>query len=330
MTLGVVPTEPATGFGYIQAGREIDDTGAFEVDRFVEKPNAELARDYVARGCLWNSGNFIFRADVMLSELESFAPEVLSAARVATERAEHDRDFIRLDTSAFASAPAISIDYAVMERTRRAAVLPVRYPWSDVGSWGALWEAAARDENGNALRGVVEVAQTRNSLVYSDHMLTAVVGVDDIVVVTERDAVLVTSRARSADIKDLVAAMRKKRRAEADEHTRVERPWGWYQRVDIGSRFQVKRICVKPGGRLSLQKHFHRAEHWVVVQGTAEVQVDDRVSMVRENEAVYLPMGAVHRLVNPGKIPLELIEVQVGSYTGEDDIVRMEDVYGRC
>jgi mannose-1-phosphate guanylyltransferase/mannose-6-phosphate isomerase len=209
-------------------------------------------------------------------------------------------------------------------------VLPVRFPWSDVGSWGALWDALPRDENGNALRGDVEVAETRNSLVQSDHMLTAVVGVDDIVVVAEPDVVLVTTRARSAKVKDLVASIRKKGRAEVDAHRRIDRPWGWFQRVDIGSRFQVKRIGVKPGGRLSLQKHFHRAEHWVIVQGTAEVQVNERVTIVGENEAVYLPMGAVHRLANPGRIPLELIEVQVGSYTGEDDIVRIDDVYGRC
>jgi mannose-1-phosphate guanylyltransferase/mannose-6-phosphate isomerase len=241
-----------------------------------------------------------------------------------------DAAVVTLGAEAFERSPSKSIDYAVMERTQRAAVLPVSYPWSDVGSWGALWEASPHDENGNALRGDVALSETHNSLVHSDHMLTAVVGVDDIVVVTEPDAVLVTTRARSAEVKGLVASLREKKRAEADEHMRTYRPWGWYQRVDLGKRFQVKRICVKPGGRLSLQKHFHRAEHWVVVQGAAEVQVDDRVTIVGENEAVYLPMGAVHRLANPGKIPLELIEVQIGSYTGEDDIVRMDDVYGRC
>jgi mannose-1-phosphate guanylyltransferase/mannose-6-phosphate isomerase len=330
MALGVVPTEPAVGFGYIRPGRAIENTGAFVIDAFVEKPNAKLAQEYIERGYVWNSGNFVFRADVMMAELERFAPQVLAAASAALERAQRDLDFVRLDADAFKAAPATSIDYAVMEHTKCAAVLPVRFPWSDIGNWGSLWDASPRDENGNALSGNVEVAETRNSIVQSEHMLTAVFGVEGVVVVTAPDAVLVTTRARSAEIKDLVASMRKKGRPEADEHIRIYRPWGWYQRVDIGSRFQVKRICVKPGGRLSLQKHFHRAEHWVVVQGTAEVQVDERVTIVSENEAVYLPLGSLHRLANPGRIPLELIEVQVGSYTGEDDIVRMDDVYGRC
>ncbi|MBX9823647.1 MAG: mannose-1-phosphate guanylyltransferase/mannose-6-phosphate isomerase [Xanthobacteraceae bacterium] len=330
MALGVIPTEPAAGFGYIRPGQAIDRTHAFAIDRFIEKPNTKLAQDYIESGYLWNSGNFVFRADVMLEELERFAPQILAGARAAVERAQHDLDFVRLDAKAFKTAPAISIDYAVMERTKRAAVLPVRYPWSDIGSWDTLWDASPRDENGNVLRGNVEIAATRNSLVRSEHMLTAVVGMNDVVVVTEPDAVLVTTRSRSAEVKDLLASMRKKGCSEADAHMRIDRPWGWYQRIDLGSRFQVKRIYVKPGGRLSLQKHFHRAEHWVVVHGTAEVQVDEKVAIVCENEAVYLPVGAVHRLANPGKIPLELIEVQVGSYTGEDDIVRMDDAYGRC
>lgn len=330
VALGVVPTEPAAGFGYIRPGQAIDGAEAFTVDRFVEKPNTKRAQEYIEAGYLWNSGNFVFRADVMIEELERFAPQILAATREALERAQHDFDFIRLDAEAFKTAPTTSIDYAVMEKTKRAAVLPVRYPWSDIGSWDTLWNASARDENGNVLRGNVEISATRNSLVKSEHMLTAVVGLDDVVVVTEPDAVLVMARSHSADVKNILASMRKKGYSEADEHTRVYRPWGWYQRIDLGSRFQVKRICVKPGGRLSLQKHFHRAEHWVVVHGTAEVQVDQRVTIVCENEAVYLPMGAVHRLANPGKIPLELIEVQVGSYTGEDDIVRVDDVYGRC
>lgn len=329
MALGVVPTEPAAGFGYIRPGQAIDNTGAFTIDSFVEKPNTKLARDYIEAGYLWNTGNFAFRADVMIEELERFAPRSLAAARKAVEHAQRDLDFVRLDAESYKTAPATSIDYAVMEKTKRAAVLPVRYPWSDIGSWDTLWEASPRDESGNALRGNVEIAATRNSLVRSEHMLTAVVGMDDVVVVTEPDAVLVTTRSRSAEVKGLLASMRKRGCPEADTHIRMYRPWGWYQRIDLGWRFQVKRICVKPGGRLSLQKHFHRAEHWVVVHGTAEVQVGERVTIVCENEAVYLPMGAVHRLANPGKIPLELIEVQVGSYTGEDDIVRMDDAYGR-
>jgi mannose-1-phosphate guanylyltransferase/mannose-6-phosphate isomerase len=329
MTIGIEPTEPAIGYGYIRPGRAIDNTGAFFVDKFVEKPNAELARQYVERGFLWNSGNFVFRAEVMLEELQRFAPQIASVAGAALNHAERDADFIRLDARTFETAVATSIDYAVMEQTKQAAVLPVRYPWSDVGNWNALWVASQRDENGNALRGNVEVSGTCNSLVRSERILTAVVGVDDLVVVTQPDAVLVTTRARSAEVKGLLESMRKRGRPESDEHLRVYRPWGWYERVDLGPRFQVKRICVKPGGRLSLQKHLHRAEHWVVVQGTAEIQLDERTAILHEDEAVYLPVGAVHRLSNPGKIPLELIEVQVGSYTGEDDIVRFEDVYGR-
>ncbi|MGF9759582.1 mannose-1-phosphate guanylyltransferase/mannose-6-phosphate isomerase [Microvirga sp. 0TCS3.31] len=329
MTLGVVPHYPATSYGYIQPGKGLKGTDAFRVDRFVEKPNAETAQDYINQGFLWNSGNFLFRADVMIEELERFQPEILAAAREALEHAATDLDFIRLDEETFRQAPKISIDYAVMERTERAGVLPVSFSWSDIGSWGALWDASPRDEAGNALRGNVEMVEARNSLVHSDDILTTVVGIDDIVVVAKPDAVLVTSRSRSEMVKDLVVSMRAKQRPEASEHIRMYRPWGWYQRIDRGSRFQVKRIMVQPGGRLSLQKHHHRAEHWVVVRGTAEVVVNQDIVMLHENESVYIPIGAVHRLTNPGRIPLELIEVQVGSYTGEDDIIRVEDVYGR-
>jgi mannose-1-phosphate guanylyltransferase/mannose-6-phosphate isomerase len=329
MTLGVVPQYPATSYGYIQPGKTIKGTDASRVERFVEKPNAEVAQGYIDQGFLWNSGNFMFRADVMIEELERFQPEILAAARQALEIAVTDLDFIRLNEDEFKQAPKSSIDYAVMERTERAGVLPVSFSWSDIGSWGALWDASPRDEAGNALRGNVEVVQSRNSLIHSDDILTTVVGLDDVVVVATPDAVLVTSRNRSELVKDLVVSMRAKQRPEASEHIRMYRPWGWYQRIDRGSRFQVKRIMVQPGGRLSLQKHHHRAEHWVVVRGTAEVVVNQDVVMLHENESVYIPIGAVHRLTNPGRIPLELIEVQVGSYTGEDDIIRVEDVYGR-
>jgi mannose-1-phosphate guanylyltransferase/mannose-6-phosphate isomerase len=329
MTLGVVPQYPATSYGYIQPGKGLKSTDAYRVDRFVEKPNAETAQNYIDQGFLWNSGNFMFRADVMIEELERFQPEILAAARQALEAAVTDLDFIRLNEEAFKQAPKTSIDYAVMERTERAGVLPVSFSWSDIGSWGALWDASPRDEAGNALRGNVEVVQSRNSLIHSDDILTTVVGLDDVVVVAKPDAVLVTSRSRSELVKDLVVSMRAKQMPEATEHLRMYRPWGWYQRIDRGARFQVKRIMVQPGGRLSLQKHHHRAEHWVVVRGTAEVVVNQDVVVLHENESVYIPIGAVHRLTNPGRIPLELIEVQVGSYTGEDDIIRVEDVYGR-
>jgi mannose-1-phosphate guanylyltransferase/mannose-6-phosphate isomerase len=334
MTLGIAPTHPSTAYGYIQPGTslsgEAGEAGARAVDRFLEKPDAARAAGLIAEGALWNGGYFLFRADVMLDELEAHAPAVLEAARAAVETATRDLDFVRLDEAAFARAPQISIDYAVMERTSRAGVLPVSFPWSDIGTWGALWEVSTRDADGNALRGRVAVQGTRNSLVHSaGEILTTVVGLDDVVVVTTDDAVLVTSRSGGAEVKGLVDTLRRQGEPEADAHRLMYRPWGSYQRIDVGARFQVKRITVKPGGRLSLQKHHHRAEHWVVVRGTAEVTVDGTVRLVHENEAAYLPIGCVHRLVNPGKIPLELIEVQVGSYTGEDDIIRIEDVYGR-
>ncbi len=329
MTLGVAPTHPATAYGYIEPGEPVPGTGAFRVARFVEKPDAATAEAYIARDHLWNAGYLMFRADVMLAELEAHAPEILTAVRAALDGAQIDLDFVRLGAEAFVRAPRTSIDYAVMEKTARAGVLPVSFPWSDIGSWDALWEASARDRDGNALRGPVETVATRNSLVHSDGPLTAVVGLDDVVVVSTPDAVLVTSRARSGEVKGLVAALKRRNHRETDEHLRTYRPWGWYQRIDLGPRFQVKRIRVKPGGCLSLQKHFHRAEHWVVVRGTAEVTVEDRIVLLHENEAAYIPIGASHRLGNPGRNDLELIEVQVGSYTGEDDILRLEDAYGR-
>ena len=329
MTLGINPTAAATGYGYIKPGTPIADTAACRVAAFVEKPDVATATNYISEGYLWNSGNFMFRADIMTAELAKYAPEVLSAARLAVSAAKTDLDFIRLDADAFGKAPKTSIDYAVMERTEAAGVLPVSFSWSDVGTWAAIWEASARNSDGNALKGEVEVVGTRNSLIHSDGILTTVVGLDDVVVVSTPDAVLVSSREHADSVKDLVTKMKATGRLEVDEHLQMYRPWGSYQRIVAGPRFQVKRITVKPGQRLSLQKHFHRAEHWVVVRGTAEVTIDDQVILRHENEAAYLPIGSVHRLANPGKIDLELIEVQVGSYTGEDDIVRFEDVYGR-
>ncbi|GJD50707.1 Alginate biosynthesis protein AlgA [Methylobacterium crusticola] len=335
MTLGLAPTTPATAYGYIEPGPplpgEAGAGGARAVARFVEKPDAARAAALIGEGALWNGGYFLFRADVMLEELRAHAPAVLAAAEAALRGATRDLDFVRLDPSAFAASPQISIDYAVMERTGRAGVLPVSFSWSDIGTWGALWEVSAQDEAGNAVRGRVALRETRNSLVHgTDEVLTAVVGLDDVVVVATPDAVLVTTRrAGGGGVKALVEDLRARGEPEADAHRLMYRPWGSYQRIDLGARFQVKRITVKPGGRLSLQKHHHRAEHWVVVRGTAEVTVDGVVRLVHENEAAYLPIGCIHRLVNPGKIPLELIEVQVGSYTGEDDIIRIEDVYGR-
>jgi mannose-1-phosphate guanylyltransferase / mannose-6-phosphate isomerase len=329
MTFGIRPDRPATAFGYIRPGEAVAGTVAFRVGQFVEKPDGATAAAYIDQGYLWNSGCFLFRADVMLREIEQFAPPLLVAVQEAVAAAKTDLDFLRLDADAFGRAPRISIDHAVMEHTAKAGVVPVSFRWSDIGSWGALWEVLPHDEHGNAVHGDAKLAGVRNSLVYSDDVLTAVAGLEDVVVVSTRDAVLVTSRHSDQDVKALVASLKRDGRDEADEHLRVHRPWGWYQRVDIGQRFQVKRICVKPGGRLSLQRHFHRAEHWVVVTGSAEVTVGDRVVLLQENESAYVPIGCSHRLVNPGRIPLEIIEVQVGSYTGEDDIVRLEDVYNR-
>jgi mannose-1-phosphate guanylyltransferase / mannose-6-phosphate isomerase len=329
MTLGVSPTSPAVGYGYIQPGGAAGHGQALKVEAFVEKPDAKTAERYVSDGFLWNSGNFLFRSDVMLDELSAFAPEMRRAAEAAVAHAAQDLDFLRLSAEDFGKAPKLSIDYAVLEHTRKAGVLPVSFHWSDLGGWDAVLESSPQDENGNSAVGPVHLRNTRNSLVHSDGMLTAVLGMEDVIVVTTKDAVLVTNRASAPDVKGLVEALKAEGRSEATDHLRMHRPWGWYQRVDIGPRFQVKRIMVLPGAKLSLQKHFHRAEHWVVVRGTAEVTCDDSVKLLQENESVYLPLGCVHRLANPGKIPLEIIEVQVGSYTGEDDIVRITDVYGR-
>jgi mannose-1-phosphate guanylyltransferase/mannose-6-phosphate isomerase len=331
MTLGVEPDHPSTNYGYICRGDAIPkNVGMFRVARFAEKPAKSAAEALIEEGALWNSGYFLFRADRVVGEFETYAPEVLAAAQEALEGATRDLDFIRLDAEAFKKAPKVSVDYAIMEKTKHAGVLPVSFPWSDVGTWDAVWQVLPKDGEGNALRGRVEVLNTRESLVHGDlGRITTVVGLDNVIVVSTPDAVLVASKAAAAQVKDLVGLLREKSYPEADDHLRIYRPWGWYQRIDIGARFQVKRIQVVPGGRLSLQKHYHRAEHWVVVHGTAEVTVDGEISLVHENEAIYLPIGSVHRLANPGKIPLELIEVQVGSYTGEDDIIRMEDIYNR-
>jgi mannose-1-phosphate guanylyltransferase / mannose-6-phosphate isomerase len=331
VTFGVHPSAPATSYGYIRPGPKLGGSGAHQVEAFVEKPDQTTAARYVADGFLWNSGNFMFRADSMLEELAQFEPEILAAAKLSVDGIARDLDFLRLPEKEFGQAPKKSIDYAVMERTKRAAVLPVDFGWSDIGSWGALWKELAHDQSGNTVDGPTVLLDTANSLVFSDEtVLTAVVGLNDVVVVSTSDAVLVVSKDRSEKVKDLVTKLKSEARREATEHKRIHRPWGYYQGVDAGPRYQVKRIVVKPGGQLSLQKHHHRAEHWVVVKGTAQVAVNDDTRTVHENESVYVPIGSVHRLTNPGQIPLELIEVQVGSYLGEDDIVRFEDIYKRA
>jgi mannose-1-phosphate guanylyltransferase/mannose-6-phosphate isomerase len=330
VTFGVKPTFPATSYGYIRPGKNVNGGAALAVDAFIEKPDSENAGIYVDEQYLWNSGNFVFQAETMLQELARFEPDIVAAAKTAVIGMERDLDFLRLPQKAFARAPKKSIDYAVMERTARAAVVPVDLGWSDVGSWNAVWDVLSHDANGNAGFGPAVFLNSRNSLVKSDDsILTTVVGLDDVVVITTADAVLVTSRDHAEQVKGLVEHLKAKNRQEAIEHRRIYRPWGYYQGVDSGSRYQVKRIVVKPGAKLSLQKHFHRSEHWVVVRGTAEITLEEEYRIVHENESAYIPIGSIHRLANPGRIPLELIEVQAGSYLGEDDIIRFNDEYGR-
>ena len=330
VTFGVRPTGPATSYGYIRPGAKLNGAAVLAVEAFVEKPDAATAERYVAENYLWNSGNFMFRADVMLDEIARFEPMIAEAARAAVAELAQDLDFHRLAPEAFARAPKKSIDYAVMERTRLAAVVPADMDWSDVGSWDAVWDGLAHDAAGNAIAGSAVVIDSRNNLVRAeDGVLAALVGIDNAVVIATGDAVLVAARDKAENVKVLVEQLKAQNRREAVEHRRIYRPWGYYQGVDNGVRYQVKRIVVKPGARLSLQKHFHRAEHWVVVKGTAAVTVGTDERTVHENESVYIPIGSIHRLANPGKIPLELIEVQVGSYLGEDDIQRIEDAYGR-
>lgn len=331
VTFGIRPDRPETGFGYIRRGKTLDNE-TFQVQQFVEKPQLNVAEGYVASGEYdWNSGMFMFRASTYLDELGTHAPAMLAAARAAFDNANSDLDFIRLETEAFAMAPSDSIDYAVMEKTSRAAVVPVTCRWSDIGSWDALWLAADKDADGNHLEGDVIALGTKGSLIRShDRHLVATVGLEDVVVVTTPDATLVARRDASQDVKKIVEALKDAGRTEHDLHRVVHRPWGLYDSLESGDRFQVKRIVVKPGAALSLQMHHHRAEHWIVVKGVAEVTCDDKVFLLAENQSTYLPLGSKHRLRNPGKVPVELIEVQSGSYLGEDDIVRYDDVYGRA
>jgi len=330
VTFGIHSTYAATNYGYIRPGKAVNGACVREVEAFVEKPDPETATKYVTDQYLWNSGNFLFHAATMWSEIEQFEPIMAKAVRESVAASTRDLDFVRLAPEPFARAPKKSIDYAVMERTNHAAVVPVDIGWSDIGSWSAVWDVLDHDPAGNAIEGPVVVSETRNSLVRSDEsILTTVIGLDDVIVISTSDAVLVTPRARAEEVKGLVEQLRMQNHRAAVEHRRMYRPWGYYQDVDLAARYRVKRIVVKPGSKLSLQKHLHRSEHWIVVRGTAEVTCQDDIRIVHENEPMYIPIGSVHRLANPGRIPLELIEVQVGSYLGEDDIVRIDDVYGR-
>ena len=335
VVLGIRPDRPETGYGYI---RTAAPPGAENcpVAAFVEKPDLATAERYVANGgYYWNSGMFVLRASTWLSALERFRPDIASAAQAAWRKSSADGSFLRFDAAAFAAIPPESIDYAVMEPASRAGsgitveMVALDAGWSDLGAWDAVWQVAERDAAGNATHGDAMVSDSRNTLVHATSRLVGVIGLDDVTVVETADAVLVAHRSKSPAVKDMVAALAKAGRSEAATHVRVHRPWGWYESIDQGPRFQVKRIMVKPGARLSLQMHHHRAEHWVVVSGTAEVTNGESVTLLSENQSTYIQLGQRHRLANPGKVPLEIIEVQSGSYLGEDDIVRFEDNYGR-
>jgi mannose-1-phosphate guanylyltransferase / mannose-6-phosphate isomerase len=328
VTFGVRPERAATEYGYISPGEPVSGE-VRAVMKFVEKPDPVRAAEYIKAGYFWNSGNFMFRASVLLDEYRNVDAGSVEAVTDSVIKAGRDLGFFKLDASAFGSAVAISIDYAVMEKTSRAAVVPVACGWSDVGSWHAVWELSDKDSQGNAAQGAAVFEDSRNCNVSTDKALVALEGVDDLVVVATQDAVLV-SRQKDADgLKRLVAKLKTIAPQVTEEHLKAHRPWGSYQSIDMGERHQVKRIVVKPGGRLSLQKHHHRSEHWIVVRGAARVTVNELVKIVHENESIYIPIGATHRMENPGKIPLELIEVQTGSYLGEDDIIRIEDDYQR-
>jgi mannose-1-phosphate guanylyltransferase/mannose-6-phosphate isomerase len=330
VAFGITPERPETGYGYIRRGQALETKGAFAISEFVEKPDPKRATQYLSSGeYSWNSGLFIFPARLYIDELEGLQPAVVAACRRALADGRRDSDFIRLDKEAFAACDSDSIDYAVMERTRRAAVVPVAMGWSDIGSWDALWEMSAKDCDGNSLEGNVLAEDTHNCYLRSEAGLVAAIGIEDLVVVGTADAVMVAPRNRTQEVKKLVSRLVSERREEADALPTVHRPWGSFTSLHNGHRVQVKHIIVKPGGRLSLQMHHHRAEHWIVVQGTAKIRRGDEEMILTEDRSTYIPLGTAHRLENPGKIPLHLIEVQSGSYLGEDDIVRLEDSYGR-
>lgn len=333
ITFGIVPESPETGYGYIKAGKKPDnrpDSSAFLVNRFVEKPDPETAKQYVESGeYFWNSGMFIFRAATYLEELAKFAPEMVRQCEEAVKLGKADLDFFRLDPEAFGKCPSDSIDYAVMEKTDCGVMIPLKAGWNDLGSWQSLWQTGKKDCNMNVLHGDTLLHDVKNSFIHASERMVAAIGLDNHIIVETSDAVMVSPMDRSQDIKHLVSKLKKSERSEAKIHRKVYRPWGAYESIDFASRFQVKRITVKPGGVLSLQKHFHRSEHWIVVSGTALVTKGDESFLLKEDESTYLPLGVIHRLENPGKIPLELIEVQTGPYLGEDDIARFEDVYGR-
>lgn len=334
VTFGIVPTAPETGYGYIKRGQESDGAGegnAFNVEQFVEKPNLATAQQYVdSKEYYWNSGMFMFKASIYLQELKKHQPEIYTACENAMSQTQSDIDFVRIDQTAFEQCPDDSIDYAVMEKTAQAVVVPMDCNWSDVGSWSALWDIQEKDSDGNVAIGDTITIDTKNSYINADNKLVATIGLEDVVVVETKDAVLVADKSKVQQVKQVVEQLKQSNRIESSSHREVYRPWGKFDSVDEAKRFKVKRITVKPGAKLSLQMHHHRAEHWVVVSGTAKVKNGDSELILTENQSTYIPIGAVHSLENPGKVDLELIEVQSGSYLGEDDIVRFEDKYGRA
>jgi len=330
VTFGIVPIQAETGYGYIKKGNALKGS-LYEVAQFVEKPDQKTAANYLESGeYLWNSGMFLFKASRYLEELAKYRADILESCQQAMADIEYDVDFIRPNKTAFLACASESIDYAVMEKTDSAVVIPLDAGWSDVGSYSALWEVCEQNEDKNVLKGDVIALQTTNSYIHSQDKLVATVGVDNLVIIDTPDAVLVASKDKVQEVKKIVEQLRKVQRSEAVIHREVYRPWGKYDSVDVGERFQVKRITVKPGAKLSVQMHHHRAEHWIIVSGTAKVTIDEKTLLLSENQSAYIPIGAVHALENPGKLPLEMIEVQSGSYLGEDDIVRFEDKYGRA
>ncbi|KQX44800.1 MULTISPECIES: mannose-1-phosphate guanylyltransferase/mannose-6-phosphate isomerase [unclassified Ensifer] len=332
VVFGLTPSEPRTSYGYISPGAGIGgETDLYEVDTFVEKPNVETAISYLHKGYLWNSGNFLFRSDVMISEMEAFTPEVVKAVQKSVDQAEMDLGFLRLDREAFEASPKNSIDYAVIENSKKIAVVRGHFRWSDIGSWDAIWEVASKDDDANAVEGEGVVLRSEGCLVHSIGIMTTVVGAKDLVVVATKDAVLVVPKNRSQDVKGLVDTLKGSRHGEVTEnHKRSYRPWGFVEEMLMGERFGVKRLVIDPGSRTSLQRHMNRAEHWVVVGGTATVTIGEESSVLTENESLYVPLGRLHRIANQGRIPLELIEVRTGAYIHDDDVIRVEDDYRRA
>ncbi|KAA8732053.1 mannose-1-phosphate guanylyltransferase/mannose-6-phosphate isomerase [Acinetobacter qingfengensis] len=329
VTFGIVPTHAETGYGYIEKGA-IELTG-FKVQRFVEKPNVTTAQEYLdSEKFLWNSGMFMFKADVYLNELKKYAQDIYTSCQTAIQDTKSDLDFIRIDKDAFSQCRSESIDYAVMEQTHDAVVVPLDANWNDVGSWSALWDIQSKDSQGNVLHGDVITVNSQNNYIHGESRLVSLLGVDNLVVIETKDAVLVADKNKVQDIKKIVETLKQQDRTEHYCHREVYRPWGKYDSIDHADRYQVKRITVKPGQKLSIQMHHHRSEHWIVVSGTAKIHKGKESFLLTENQSTYIPLGEIHALENPGKVPLELIEVQSGSYLGEDDIVRFEDIYGRC